>query len=937
MGSIEAKELVGWAPTSLRSWEKMTIKEATVVWLTCRNLAPSKINDKRLGFYFRLFNFFPDDYVGSLSPSRRRMLQTMMAFCTDCKVICLEQPHTSLTVSDQEDLTTILDYLSKGRTILISMEPDSLIEEIAHKVLLLYRGKVLFYDSVYNLKMMLAKYLCVYIHKEGEDLLIEAPLDDIIQTDSLTDINTSVEQEQPLIANLTKIHDNMNIIGYSLMFSENGRQYIPTFWKIFEEKYKNCHIEVTTLLGKYDKNTKRKMTLFKKTVIKIGRMNNLAYRKPFKLLLIFFLLPICMVIRLIPLYKDANKVSSIQSIVYNIDTLKLESSIIPLFCYSNCTNGILNKTAEIAIELLNENGLFFDNPVLEKEIDSNITKNILSLMGGIFMSNRIAAVVLIPNVRTPKYEALNSLIAWEGFLEAVSCFPTLFFCTGLKKLKLKIEVRRQLLLIWLLLPIGAIHSIHLISRRVAYQLIYVLKFISPVALVHNNFAFSSQLIRDILNQSVEWESAILVYREMIISDLFISLYQSAICFIIYLVVIDWAIIKMKLSKLGPARFNSAQLFRRRRWVLKNSAVQLLGVIDQQKYYDSDSVRPFLDTAVKWEKLKIYSKFNWATVKLGNVSINTTPRVDLNLKEGESILIFGVGENSGKYELFETIVGQRRLAGESIVRVFRKSMYDMGFDIFSSIGYLPDSSEGWNMDKLLTTAEALYWTARLRNVKANETDFYLLSLINIFGISNCFHTLLVELPIEQMRLVQIACAIVGLPKIIVLNEPFLGLGLGAKQRVLRILTDLKELNHTIIIGSTSTDEAEQLCDRLIVMYEGTNLITGKIRDVRNTFLPGHHITIRFSTEKYISHIAKLWSYPFEVIRKGKNLIELYADNTIQLSEIYENVQVGIQSFPAVDIYHLVTRPSLSMVIEAAVAILSQNATNQNQEIETIQRR
>lgn len=55
LGSAEAKELVGWAPSSLRSWEKMTIKEATVVWLTCRNLTLSKINDKQLNTYFKLF------------------------------------------------------------------------------------------------------------------------------------------------------------------------------------------------------------------------------------------------------------------------------------------------------------------------------------------------------------------------------------------------------------------------------------------------------------------------------------------------------------------------------------------------------------------------------------------------------------------------------------------------------------------------------------------------------------------------------------------------------------------------------------------------------------------------------------------------------------------------------------------------------------------
>lgn len=199
------------------------------------------------------FSFFPDDLVRSLSPSRRRMLQTMMAFCTDCKVICLEQPHVGLTTSDQESLISNLEYLAKGRTILISMEPNSIIEEIAHKVLLLYRGKVLFYNSVKNLKLMLAKYLCVYVHKEGKGLVTEAPLEDIIevnkkfhkiqfekanyhdlqstQTDSRSDYNTKSNDDKPLIANLTKIHDDMDVIGYSLMFSEGKNNNINKYLK----------------------------------------------------------------------------------------------------------------------------------------------------------------------------------------------------------------------------------------------------------------------------------------------------------------------------------------------------------------------------------------------------------------------------------------------------------------------------------------------------------------------------------------------------------------------------------------------------------------------------------------------------------------------------------------------------------------------------------
>lgn len=78
--------------------------------------------------------------------------------------------------------------------------------------------------------------------------------------------------------------------------------------------------------------------------------------------------------------------------------------------------------------------------------------------------------------------------------------------------------------------------------------------------------------------------------------------------------------------------------------------------------------------------------------------------------------------------------------------------------------------------------------------------------------------------EQRRL-DLACALVGDPAVLFLDEPTTGLDPESRRRVWELLTGLKDRGVTMVLTTHYLEEAEQLCDRIAIMHRGRIEIEG----------------------------------------------------------------------------------------------------------------
>ena len=95
-----------------------------------------------------------------------------------------------------------------------------------------------------------------------------------------------------------------------------------------------------------------------------------------------------------------------------------------------------------------------------------------------------------------------------------------------------------------------------------------------------------------------------------------------------------------------------------------------------------------------------------------------------------------------------------------------------------------------------------------------------------------------------RRLTIARALINQPQLLLLDEPTTGLDPQARHLVWERLYRLKQAGVTLVLTTHYMDEAEQLCDRLVIMDQGRIVAEGSPRDLIATHVPREVVEVRF---------------------------------------------------------------------------------------------
>jgi lipooligosaccharide transport system ATP-binding protein len=109
---------------------------------------------------------------------------------------------------------------------------------------------------------------------------------------------------------------------------------------------------------------------------------------------------------------------------------------------------------------------------------------------------------------------------------------------------------------------------------------------------------------------------------------------------------------------------------------------------------------------------------------------------------------------------------------------------------------------------------------------------------------------------MQRRLAIARGLVNEPEILLLDEPTTGLDPQARHVLWDRLFRLKEQGVTLVITTHYMDEAEQLCDRLIVMDNGKIMAEGSPAELIRQYSSKEVVEVRFGTDKNEKTAEKL---------------------------------------------------------------------------------
>lgn len=132
-----------------------------------------------------------------------------------------------------------------------------------------------------------------------------------------------------------------------------------------------------------------------------------------------------------------------------------------------------------------------------------------------------------------------------------------------------------------------------------------------------------------------------------------------------------------------------------------------------------------------------------------------------------------------------------------------------------IGYMP---EGVPLYTDLTVKEFVTYMAELKRVPHKEKKERVTNVLRETGIEDVANRLIKNLSRGYKQRVSLAGALVGDPKIVILDEPTVGLD---PKQIIEIRNLIKKLgkNHTLIISSHILSEISQICERVIIINKG----------------------------------------------------------------------------------------------------------------------
>jgi lipooligosaccharide transport system ATP-binding protein len=214
-------------------------------------------------------------------------------------------------------------------------------------------------------------------------------------------------------------------------------------------------------------------------------------------------------------------------------------------------------------------------------------------------------------------------------------------------------------------------------------------------------------------------------------------------------------------------------------------------------------------------------------------------IDFEIRKGEAFGFLGPN-GAGKTSTMKMITTVSPIT-EGYLRVFGIDPSVDGRSIRKRIGVVPQED---NLDLELTVAENLYIYGRYHDMTRSEIEPRIDELLDFAQLTERRDSRVEPLSGGMKRRLIIARALINDPDLIILDEPTTGLDPQARHLLWDRLYRLKQEGATLIITTHYMDEAEQLCDRLVVMDNGKIVAEGSPRQLISEYAPREVIELRF---------------------------------------------------------------------------------------------
>lgn len=143
---------------------------------------------------------------------------------------------------------------------------------------------------------------------------------------------------------------------------------------------------------------------------------------------------------------------------------------------------------------------------------------------------------------------------------------------------------------------------------------------------------------------------------------------------------------------------------------------------------------------------------------------------------------------------------------------------------------------------LTAKENLDYFASLYGLKGSERDQRVAETLGFVDLTDVKDKKADEFSGGMKRRLNIACALVHLPKLIIMDEPTVGIDPQSRNYILETVIELNKRGTSVIYTSHYMEEVEKICDRIIILDKGKVILNDEKMNIKNRFLDTQTISI-----------------------------------------------------------------------------------------------
>jgi ABC-2 type transport system ATP-binding protein len=215
---------------------------------------------------------------------------------------------------------------------------------------------------------------------------------------------------------------------------------------------------------------------------------------------------------------------------------------------------------------------------------------------------------------------------------------------------------------------------------------------------------------------------------------------------------------------------------------------------------------------------------------------------------------------------------------------------------------------------LTIRENLEYFGEMYGIRKEVLQKNILTVLDLVGLQQQEHTLAVELSGGMQKRLDIACALVHNPKILILDEPTADLDIVLRKQMWELAKRINKNGTTIILASHFLDEIENLCTRIAILHDKKIVKQDSVQHLKTIYAENQQLHLLLKSENYgalIQHLQQQEKYPITKMRRDGKKLVIYSEKSEKL--VYYLIHILEQlNEQIVDLY--LNRPSLNEIFE-----------------------